>query len=478
MKLTKAQFRRLCQIAGSGNIFEDADSFEKYGQDWTRFHQPAPSAIIFARDVAQLIEIVSYANSEKLALVPSGGRTGQSGGAVACQGEIVISFEKMNRILSFNEVDQTVTLEPGVITQALQAFAREKGLYYPVDFASSGSSQIGGNIATNAGGIKVLRYGLSRNWVAGLKVITGAGQYLTFNHSLVKNATGYDFRHLFIGSEGTLGFVVEATLRLTSPPDSLEVMLLAVPEMTDTISILQEFRRRIRLTAFEFFSDKALAHVVRQMNCPRPFKEMSDYYVLLEYESDNEQDQDAAMLAFQACIDAGWVVDGIVGKSQQQNENLWRYREAISESITPYTPYKNDVSVLVSRVPEFLETVDKLVSERYPEFEIIWFGHIGDGNLHLNILKPKAWALSDFKGECEKVSQEVLGIVADFEGSISAEHGVGLLKRDQLQFSRSLEEIELMRQVKKVFDPNGIMNPGKLIPGQESVGISLSPTAP
>ena len=171
------------------------------------------------------------------------------------------------------------------------------------------------------------------------------------------------------------------------------------------------------------------------------------------------------MRAFESSVDSGWVVDGVVGKSQQQNENLWRYREAISESITPYTPYKNDVSVLVSRVPEFLEAVDRTVSERYPEFEIIWFGHIGDGNLHLNILKPEGWEVMDFKRQCENVSQEVLGIVAEFEGSISAEHGVGLLKKDQLHFSRSQEEIELMRELKKVFDPNGIMNPGKLIPG-------------
>jgi FAD/FMN-containing dehydrogenase len=465
VKLTRDQLDRLKEIAGPGNVLVDASAFEKYGQDWTRFHQPDPSAVVFARSVSQLTEIVGYANSEKLALIPSGGRTGQSGGAVASKGEIVVSFEKMNRILSFDEVDQTVTVEPGVITQTLQDFAQDKGLYYPVDFASSGSSQIGGNIATNAGGIKVLRYGLSRSWIAGLKVVTGACQNLTFNHSLVKNATGYDFRHLFIGSEGTLGFVVEATLKLTRPPDSLEVMLLAVPKMTDTISILQEFRKRISLTAFEFFSDRALNHVIRQSDSPRPFKERSDFYVLLEYESSSEQNQDAAMRAFESTVDSGWVVDGVVGKSQQQNESLWRYREAISESITPYTPYKNDVSVLVSRVPAFLEAVDRTVSERYPEFEIIWFGHIGDGNLHLNILKPESWEVMDFKRECENVSQKVLGIVAEFKGSISAEHGVGLLKKDQLHFTRSLEEIELMRELKKVFDPNGIMNPGKLIPG-------------
>ena len=226
-----------------------------------------------------------------------------SGGAVACNGEIVISFDRMNRILSFNAIDRTVTLESGVITRTLQDYALEKDLYYPVDFASSGSSQIGGNIATNAGGIKVLRYGLSRDWVAGMKVITGTGQCLELNHSLVKNATGYDLRHLFIGSEGTLGLVVEATLRLTSLPKSLAVVLLAVPAMTDTISILGAYRQEVTLTAFEFFSDNALNYVVGRLGISRPFVNASTNYVLLEYESDPGS-AEAAMQAFESCMQA------------------------------------------------------------------------------------------------------------------------------------------------------------------------------
>jgi FAD/FMN-containing dehydrogenase len=462
--LDSSQLETLRQIAGHENVLNDAEAFEKYGQDWTRFFSPSPSAIVFARDSSQLQNIVRYACQENLPLVPSGGRTGMSGGAVAIKGEIVVSFEKMNKILSFNEIDQTVTLEPGVITQTLQEYALDQNLYYPVDFASSGSSQIGGNIATNAGGIKVLRYGLSRDWVAGLKVITGTGEELELNQSLVKNATGYDLRHLFIGSEGTLGFIVEATIKLTKQPEHLKVTLLAVPEMTDVISILTEFRKEVSLTAFEFFSEKALLHVLARTDAVRPFEEPSAYYVLLEYELGDEVGEDAAMNAFEACAAAGWVVDGVVGSSEQQNQNLWRYREAISESITPYTPYKNDISVRVSQVPEFLKVVEDTVVESYPEFEIVWFGHIGDGNLHLNILKPESLSIDDFKQECESVSESVLGIVADFKGSISAEHGVGLLKRDQLHYTRPEHEIELMRSLKQVFDPNGILNPGKLLP--------------
>ena len=386
--LTDVQLQRLRQIAGPDNVLNDSGSLEKYGQDWTRYFIPAPSAVVLARDIAQLSDIVSYANVECLALVPSGGRTGMSGGAVACNGEIVISFDRMNRILSFNAIDQTVTLESGVITRTLQDYALEKDLYYPVDFASSGSSQIGGNIATNAGGIKVLRYGLSRDWVAGMKVITGTGQCLELNHSLVKNATGYDLRHLFIGSEGTLGLVVEATIRLTSLPKPLSVVLLAVPAMTDTIFILGEYKHKVTLTAFECVSDNALNYVVGRLGISRPFKNGSANYVLLEYESDPAS-AEAAMQAFESCMQAGWAVDGVLAQSEQQNANLWRYRESISESITPYTPYKNDISVRVSQVPEFLSAVEKIVSVSYPDFEVVWFGHIGDGNLHLNILKPE-----------------------------------------------------------------------------------------
>ena len=461
--LTDVQLQRLRQIAGPDNVLNDSDSLEKYGQDWTRYFSPAPSAVLLARNITQLTEVVRYANSERLALVPSGGRTGLSGGAVACNGEIVVSFDRMNRILSFNAIDRTVTLESGVITRTLQNYALERDLYYPVDFASSGSSQIGGNIATNAGGIKVLRYGLSRDWVGGIKVITGTGQCLELNHSLVKNATGYDLRHLFIGSEGTLGLVVEATIRLTSLPKSLAVVLLAVPAMTDTISILGEFKKRVTLTAFEFFSENALNHVVTRLGISRPFVNASANYVLLEYEGEPASGK-AAMQAFESCMQAGWTVDGILAQSDRENANLWRYRKAISESITPFTPYKNDISVRVSRVPEFLSAVERIVSVGYPDFEVVWFGHIGDGNLHLNILKPKTWELQDFKLKCEKVSQQVLGLVAKFKGSISAEHGVGLLKKEQLSFSRSAEEIRLMHSLKRVFDPNGIMNPGKLLP--------------
>jgi len=451
--------RALAAIVGADNLRIDSDTTERYGLDWTRFYSADPLAVVFPRTIDAVRQLVVFANQQRISLVPSGGRTGLSGGAVARNQELVVSFDKMNRILAYDAVDHTVTLQAGVVTQQLQEFAEEKDLFYPVDFASSGSSQMGGNIATNAGGIKVLRFGLTRDWVAGLTVVTGAGEVLHLNKDLVKNATGYDLRHLFIGSEGTLGFIVEATIRLARPPGDLTVMLLAVSALKDIIEVLQSFRQKVALTAFEFFSEAALGHVLNHSGGVHPFASGSAYYVLLEFET---RSLDGAMAAFEACMGT-LVEDGVVSQSGQQRLALWRYREDISEAITAHTPYKNDVSVRISRVTPFLFEIEQKLKQEYPEFEIVWFGHIGDGNLHLNILKPPNWIVDDFKTTCEAVSERILRIVEKYEGSISAEHGVGLLKRDQLHFSRSQPEINLMKSIKQVFDPNNVMNPGKLI---------------
>jgi len=460
--------KQLVKIVGEKNVLDDIEAKTKYGQDWTRFFNPAPSAIVFPKhleEVQQLVVFVRESNvarASKLSLVPSGGRTGLSGGAVAEDGEIVVSFEKMNKVLEFNSVDKTVKVEAGLITQQLQNFAESNDLFYPVDFASSGSSQIGGNIATNAGGIKVLRYGLTRDWVMGLTVVTGAGEILHLNKGLTKNATGYDLRHLFIGSEGTLGFIVEATMKLTNIPRGLSVLLLSIPNMVDIIDVLGAFQEKLTLSAFEFFSELALQHVLIHGDKSHPFSLSSNYYALIEFEDPDGSQLEIAMTCFEACMDKGWVEDGVLSQSEQQRIDLWHYREAISESITPHTPYKNDIAVRVSQVPKFLDAAEKLIIASCPEFEIVWFGHIGDGNLHLNILRPETWSVNDFKRQCEKVSEEILGIVKEFDGSISAEHGVGLLKKNQLHFSRSAAEIGYMKSMKKSFDPDGIMNPGKL----------------
>ncbi|MBD9409451.1 FAD-binding oxidoreductase [Stutzerimonas stutzeri] len=445
-----------------GKVLTDADSLNAYGKDWTKHFAPAPSAIVFPKSIEQVQAIVRWANAHKVALVPSGGRTGLSAAAVAANGEVVVSFDYMNQILEFNEMDRTAVCQPGVVTAQLQQFAEDKGLYYPVDFASAGSSQIGGNIGTNAGGIKVIRYGMTRNWVAGMKVVTGRGDVLELNKDLIKNATGYDLRQLFIGAEGTLGFVVEATMRLERQPTNLTALVLGTPDFDSIMPVLHAFQDKLDLTAFEFFSDKALAKVLGRGDVPAPFETDCPFYALLEFEATTEERAEQALATFEHCVEQGWVLDGVMSQSEQQLQNLWKLREYISETISHWTPYKNDISVTVGKVPAFLKEIDAIVGEHYPDFEIVWFGHIGDGNLHLNILKPDAMDKDEFFGKCATVNKWVFETVQKYNGSISAEHGVGMTKRDYLEYSRSPAEIEYMKAVKAVFDPNGIMNPGKI----------------
>ena len=240
----------------------DPASLETYGQDWTRFTAPAPTAIVFPRDTADVVSVVECARRCRFALVPSGGRTGLSGGACAANGEVVVSMDKVNAISAVNLTDRTLTVGAGAITQNVQQAARDAGLFYPVDFASSGSSQIGGNIATNAGGINVIRYGMTREWVAGLTVVTGKGEVLELNKGLMKNNTGLDFRHLFIGSEGILGFITEATLKLTTPPKDPTVLVLGLSDMSAIMSVLDRIQSTTPLLAYEFFSELAVSKVV------------------------------------------------------------------------------------------------------------------------------------------------------------------------------------------------------------------------
>ena len=449
----------LNEIFSRGRVKTDQADLIYWGTDWTRSFEVAPRAVVFPERIDELVALVKLAREYSLKLVPSGGRTGLSGGAVASNDEVIVSFDRMNQIHAFNPTDRIVDCQAGVITQRLQEYAFERGLFYPVDFASSGSSQIGGNIATNAGGIKVIRYGLTRDWVAGLTVVTGTGDIIRCNRGLVKNATGYDLRHLFIGSEGTLGFIVEAEIRLAPGPKPQRVMVLGVNELDDILNLLQCFQQHVVLTAFEFFSELALQKVTKRGDVPRPFSEPCAFYALVEFDADADEE---AAIAFEEALDRDWITTGVISQSDAQAAALWSLRENISESIAADTPYKNDLSVRISEVPGFLSDVDGIVNKHYPDLDVCWYGHIGDGNLHLNILKPESLTIDEFFERCHRINPELFSLIEQRGGSISAEHGVGLLKRDFLPFSRSDAEIGLMRDLKRVFDPSGIMNPGKL----------------
>ncbi|MCB9025479.1 MAG: FAD-binding oxidoreductase [Bdellovibrionaceae bacterium] len=454
---------KLSTFLGKEQISTEPSTLKLYGKDWTKHFTANPSAIVFPKNTAEVKKIVQWAIETKTPLVPSGGRTGLSAGAYATQKEVVVSLEKMNQILDFDDVERTVSCQAGVVTEALQNYALDRNLYYPVDFAARGSSQIGGNIATNAGGIKVIRYGLTRDWVKGLTVVTGKGEILELNKSLVKNASGYDLRHLFIGSEGTLGFITECQIQLTHQPKELKVFLFALPQLEAIMEVYKSFSKNFALSAFEMFTDVALKYVRKQGHVNSPLEIDAPYYVLVEIEEENDSSLDIAMELFELNLEKGLIVDGTLAQNSQQAKDIWRLREDITEATTEYSPYKNDVSVRVSKVHEFIVSMDKILKADYPEFDVVWFGHIGDGNLHINILKPQQLNSETFMKKCHDVDDKLFALIEKLGGSISAEHGVGLVKKPFLHHTRSPEEIAYMKAIKTAFDPHQILNPGKML---------------
>jgi len=308
----------------------------------------------------------------------------------------------------------------------------------------------------------------AREWIAGLTVVTGAGDVLELNRGLVKNSSGYDLRQLMIGSEGTLGIVVEAILRLTDPPPPTSVMLLALPSFEVLMRVFAEFRGRLRLEAFEFFTDCALRHMLAH-GAHKPLEQEYPYYVVTEFASDDGATAAAAMTAFEHCMEQGWVADGVIAQSDAQAAQIWRLREGITEATVKYKPYKNDISVRVSAMPAFLAQAQALLGQAYPHFEVVWFGHIGDGNLHISVLKPGDASEEEFVAQCGQVTELLGQALKAHGGSISAEHGIGLLKKPYrllkkpyLDSTRGEAEVALMRGIRRVFDPNGILNPGKM----------------
>ncbi len=457
-------------IVGKENFFTrqnnklDELTFLSYGIDRTKLYEPNFEYLVFPRNTQEVSELLKYAFVNNITVVPSGGRTGYAGGAIAKNHELVISLSKMDKVLDFDPYLPSITVQSGMITQNVHKEVEAKGYFFPVDFAATGSSHIGGNVATNAGGVRVVRYGLIRNWILGMKVVTGTGEILEFNGDILKNNTGYDLKHLFIGSEGTLGIITELTLKLTTPPKSTSVVLFAVPTYQKILDLFKESHFfKLPLLAFEFFTQVCLEKVMQHLDVNPPFSEQSPYYVLMEFEISEENDENYLYEFLEKVTNLELISDGIVAQNSYQKQTFWKYREGISESISIlHTVHKNDISLPLRNMENFLQEMQTLLKEKYKDFEIALFGHIGDGNLHLNILKPEHLSKEKFFELCKQVDPEMFSLIQKYRGSISAEHGIGLLKKDFLHFSRTPQEIEIMKQIKKIFDPRGILNPGKI----------------
>jgi FAD/FMN-containing dehydrogenase len=445
-----------------GLLTEEPSELLEYGKDWTKVFTPAPCAVAFPRSTDEVSRLLKICNDAHVAVVPSGGRTGLAGGAVAANGELVLSLAKMRRMDEVDRLGATVRVEAGAVTEAVHQHCEKVGLTWPVDFASKGSSTVGGNIATNAGGVKVIRYGLTRQWVLGLEVVLANGQILNAPGALEKNNTGLDLRQLFIGSEGTLGIVTEATLKLTRVPTNTTVMLLGAKDVAGVLRLFREARTGpFTIAAYEFFSQKCLDRLMSHRKVRPPFSAPSPYYVLLEVE--DPQGGNSMEAWVEKVFAEELETDGTLAQHAGEARDLWTLREGISESLSATgLPHKNDVSLPIAGLDAFCTDLEKLFEERYPGWEICLFGHVGDGNLHINVMKPDAMDKGEFLEKTKEADRDLFAIVQKHGGSISAEHGIGLLKKPFLGFTRSEAEIAVMRSVKRALDPNHILNPGKI----------------
>ena len=450
-------------VSPDGLISRDEADLATYGRDWTRAYTPAPLAVARPRSTAEVARLVALCRQHHVPIVPSGGRTGLAGGAVAARGELVVSLERMGRIGEVDVTGMTLEVEAGAVTEKVHDACRPHGLQWPIDLASKGSSHIGGNLSTNAGGVKVIRYGHARNWVLGLEVVSAAGEILRLGGALEKDNSGVDLKHLFIGSEGTLGIITGATLKLARLPGRLDVALFAAASVDAGLALFESARRAaLPITAYELFTEACMARFRAHRGFGPPFARAAACYVLVEVEAGS--DGGAFESWTTAALGAPGIDDGVLAQSPAQAKQLWRLREGISEALgATGLPHKNDVALPVRALGAFIAELEAVFAARYPGWEICLFGHVGDGNIHINVMKPDAMTREEFFATTGAADHAVFELVQRHRGSISAEHGIGLVKKAYLRYTRTPAELELMRSVKRALDPDGLFNPGKIL---------------
>ncbi len=458
---TPSFFEALAHSLPADAVSRDPADLAEYGRDWTRVVAPVPCALALPRSTQEVAHLVKLCAEHHVAIVPSGGRTGLAGGAVAARGELVLSLARMRAMNPVDTLGSTVRVQAGAITEAVHRHCAEHGLTWPVDFASKGSSTVGGNIATNAGGVKVIRWGLTRSWVLGLEVVLASGEVLELNGALEKNNTGVDLRQLFIGSEGTLGIITEATLKLARTAPRLDVLLFSVRDLAGVVRLFREVRASAFVTsAYEMFTDKCLARVLEHRSLRAPLSSAASYFALVELEGATN---DALEDWVQSLLERGVVEDGVLAQNGAEARDLWALRESISESLSATGfPHKNDIALPIAALEAFCAELGDVFARRYPGWEICLFGHIGDGNLHVNVMKPDDLDRAAFLARAKEADRDLFDLVKKYAGSISAEHGVGLLKKVWLGWSRTEGEIAVMKAIKRALDPENVFNPGKI----------------
>ena len=457
---------RLKAAAGDGGFSDDPAQIAPLLEDWRGRKGHAP-LLLKPATTEQVSALLAICHETRTPVVPIGGNTGLAGGQVA-KGEVLLSLKRMNRVLAVDADGMTLTAEAGAVLAKVQARADEAGLLYPITLASEGSCTIGGNIATNAGGNHVLRYGMTRALVLGLEVVLADGRVLPMLRGLHKDNTGYDLRQMFIGSEGTLGIVTKAVLRLHPKPVQQVVAFAAVPSPDAALALLGRMQAATGglLSAFELVPRIAIELVTRHVPGTRdPLAAPSPWHVLIEVSGGAGADlRDVTHAALAAAIEQGAVTDAIIAENTAQARGLWKLREGISEAQKREgASIKHDISVPVAKIPAFIAEATAAVAAAFPGARPVTFGHLGDGNLHFNFSTPVGGDAT-FLARWDEMQLIVHDIVHHFGGSISAEHGIGNTKRDLLPRYKSHEELDAMRALKAAFDPHGILNPGKVVP--------------
>ena len=447
--------QRLADIVGAANVLTALEDTKPYFTDWRRQYFARAECVVRPASTAEVSRVVELCAREGVALVPQGGNTGLVGGSVPSGSgrEVVLALARMNRIRALDALNDTVTTEAGCVLAAVQRAADDAGRLFPLSLAAEGSCQIGGNLSTNAGGVNVLRYGNAREQVLGLEVVLPDGRVWEGLRSLRKDNTGYDLKQIFLGAEGTLGIITAAVLRLYPKPTASATAWIALESPQGAVELLARLRQRIgeRISAFELVSRACLEAVLRHVRELRdPLPTPHAWYVLAQFDDSGTSAELEERLAPELAMH-----DAVLAQSGEQARNLWRIRESIPEA--QFANVKHDISMPVSRIAEFVTSAGAELAAKFPDLEVFCFGHVGDGNLHYNVGPQRLLE------NREVVNRIVYDAVGALDGSISAEHGLGQLKREAIRERKSALELELMRKLKSALDPKGLMNPGKVL---------------
>ncbi len=466
--MLSSDINKFKKIVGNRNVVTEEKDMEKYLKEWRGIYTGIAGAIVKPKSTIEVSKILKYSYEKDIPCIPQGGNTGLVGGQIPfSKNHIVISLERLSKIREINDINQSITVEAGFILSNLQKICEENNLIFPLSLASEGSCSIGGNIATNAGGVAVLHYGNTRELVMGLEIVLPNGSVVNNLKSLIKDNTGYSLKDLFVGSEGTLGVITAATLKVFPKPKKVYTALIAVNSPKESIKILNYIKSNfsIPLTAFELMNNFSLELVKKHVDNTLLPIEKFKWLILIEFSSIEASNDEKYKIEniLNKILNQNLAEDIFIAQSSKQTKSMWHIRESISEAQKKEGgSIKNDISIPIEDISKFIKSAIKISKEVIPGARFVVFGHIGDGNIHFNISQPVKADINKFLKKEKDLRKKIVNLTLDLKGSISAEHGIGLARKDDLKKYQK-NDVEVFKSIKKSFDPKNIMNPGKVI---------------